>query len=241
MYQEIKPSIESKDLIDSFWTFSNNKTVEKFKVLPDACTDLIFDLDRCESFLSGPMSTYQQYELKAQSNLIAIRFKSENFGSLPDFPLNETKNLTIECSSILSRFDFNITDELNSLDTIQKKITRLEVFISTAFYHNLENRDKLIISVAKRIRLLKGKINVEDLARSYHISLRQLQRRFKLYVGLTIKEFANIVRFKNTKKSIKTHSDLSLMQIAFKMGFYGHSHMNYEFNRIAGENPSQFR
>jgi len=241
MYREINPSLELKESVDAFWVFSNNKIVEKFKICPDACTDLIFDLNQDIGYLSAPMTKYQRKELKADSNLIGIRFKSENFGSLLGIPLNELKNSTIEIAELIPKFDLGIISELKGTKTILSKVIQLEVFIERVFNQSFERRDELIISVAKRIRLLKGNLNLESLATSYHISLRQLQRRFKYYIGITMKEFSNIIRFKNAKINIKTNPHLSFMEIAFNMGYYDHSHMNYEFNRIVGESPSQFR
>lgn len=241
MYQEIKPSKKLSQSIDTFWIFSNNKLNEKFKVLPDTCTDLIFDLNQSKSFLSAVMTNYQEIEVQAQSNLFGVRFKSENFGSLSGIPLNEVKNLRIEFSELFPKFNFSIINQLNDSETIINKINKLEDYISKALNENFKSRDELVLSVAQRIRLLKGNLNVKYLAKIYHISIRQLQRRFKQYIGLTIKEFSNIIRFKNAEMNIKANPELSFMQIAFNMGFYDHSHMNHEFNRIAGENPSYFR
>jgi len=241
MFSEINPSFELKKSVENFWVLSTNNLKENFKVCPDACTDLIFDLNVNKVFLSAAMNSYQQIEVPAKSNLIGIRFKSENFGSLLGIPLDELKNLTIELSELRPRFDLNIIYELKGLDSINTNINKLERFITIVVAHNFERRDELIISVANRIRQSKGNFVIKDLATSYHISLRQLQRRFKQYIGLTIKEFSNIIRFKNTEMSIRNSPDISLMEIAFKMGYYDHSHMNYEFNRIAGENPNNFR
>jgi len=241
VYTKINPSLELKESVDAFWLFSSNKFDEKFIICPDTCTDLIFDLNQNIVFLSGIMTNYQQIEVQAKSNLLGIRIKSENFGSLLGIPLYEVKNLKIELSELLPRFDLDIINELKSSETIQKNVNKLEDFLARALNQNFKRRDELIISVAKKIRLLKGNLNVVDLATTYQISLRQLQRRFKNYIGLTIKEFSNIIRFKNAELNIKTKSELSIMEIAFEMGYYDHSHMNYEFKRIAGENPSKFR
>ncbi|WP_431137398.1 AraC family transcriptional regulator [Psychroserpens mesophilus] len=241
MYQEIKPSKGLDDLIDSFWTFSKNKTSENFKVLPDTCADLIFDLNQNKGFLSGVMTNYQRMELATESNLIGIRFKTEKFGSLSKIPLNETKNLRVELSQIFPTKNLVSLNQLNELETITDKVNFLENFIETSFRENYERQDQMILSVTKNIRLFNGVVNIGDLAKSHHISLRQLERRFKNYIGLTLKEFANIVRFKNAKKTIATSTDMSLLEIAFDMGFFDNSHMTYEFKRISGENPNCFR
>jgi AraC-like DNA-binding protein len=241
MYQEIKPSEGIDNIIDSFWTFSKNKTREQFKVLPDTCTDLIFDLNQNKTFLSGIMANYQLTELAAESNLIGVRFKIEKFGVLSKIPLDETKNMRIELSEIFSTKNLNTLNQLTDFEKIKDKIDFLENFIETSFKQNAQRNDQIVFSVTQNIRRLKGIINVEDLAKSHNISLRQLERRFKSYIGLTIKEFSNIVRFNNAKKSIATTTKTSLLDIAFDMGFFDHSHMNYEFKRISGENPSFFR
>ena len=241
MYQEIKPSKGLDELIDSFWVFSQNKASEYFKVLPDTCADLVFDLNQSKGFLSGVMSNYQRMELATESNLIGIRFKTEKFGSLSKIPLNETKNLRVELSQIFPTKNLVRLSQLNELESITDKVNFLENFIETSFKENYERQDQMILSVAKKIRLLNGNLNIEVLAKSHHLSLRQLERRFKNYIGLTLKEFSNIVRFNNAKKTIATSTSTSLLEIAFDMGFFDHSHMTYEFKRISGENPRCFR
>ncbi len=241
MYQEVKPSEGLNNVIDSFWIYSNNKASENFKILPDTCTDLIFDLNKNKGFVSGVMTNYQLTKLATDSNLIGVRFKTEKFSPLSKIPLNETKNLQVELSQIFSANNLNILNQLTDVETITGKINFLENFITTSFKQNYQRQDQLILSVAQSIRSVKGIVNVGDIAKSNHIGLRQLERRFKSYIGLTIKDFSNIVRFNNTKKAIASFTETSLLAIAFDMGFFDHSHMNYEFKRISGENPSYFR
>ncbi|UZO80385.1 helix-turn-helix domain-containing protein [Aquimarina sp. ERC-38] len=241
MYQEIKPSERLNAIIDSFWIFSQNKASENFKVLPDTCADLIFDLNQNKAFLSGIMTNYQLRELTIESDLIGVRFKTEKFGSLFEIPLYETKNLRTELSQIFPFYEENLLTELNNIKQTLHKVDFLENFVITLFQKNYNRQDNLVLSVVQKIRSLKGNIKISDIAKSNNISLRQLERRFKSYIGLTIKEFSNVVRFRNTKELINSFTETSLLEIAFDSGFFDHSHMNYEFNRISGENPSYFR
>lgn len=241
MYSEINPSIGLKKSVENFWFLTDNKLSEAYKICPDACTDLIFDLNINKVYLSAAMNTYQQIAVPAMSNLIGIRFKSESFGSILGIPLDELKNKKIELSDLLPRFDYSITDELNISEPIYANINKLENFVARVVAQNFDKRDEVVISMANRIRQLGGSCVIKDLASSYSISMRQLQRRFKQYVGLNIKEFSNVVRLKNTERSIKNCPERSLMEIAFEMGYYDHSHMHYEFQRIVGESPNIFR
>jgi len=85
----------------------------------------------------------------------------------------------LDWSYFFPEADFDIGYELNSSDS--EKIVKLETLISKALIQNCERSDLFVLSVANRIRELEGKLIIEDLAKSFHLSLRQLQRRFKKY------------------------------------------------------------
>ncbi len=241
MYKEIKPSIGLDKVIDSFWTFSGNKESESFKILPDSCTDLIFDFTKNKSFVSGVMTNYQFRKLAISSDIIGIRFRTENFGLMTKTPLTETKNLRIELKQVMPNYQSNILAQLNDFSSINDRIDSLENFVIKTISGLNKNEDLIILSIAESIRFSKGNINIQNLANSNFISLRQLERRFKNYIGLTIKEFSSIVRFNSAKTVISNLKKTSLLEIAFDMGFFDHSHMTNEFKRISGENPSHFR
>jgi len=240
MYREIKPSEGFGDLIDSFWTFSNNAQVEKFKIHPDNCTDIIFDLSENKAFIFGIMSYSQNQELKADSNLIGVRFKTENFSRITETPLIQTRNIRAELKEIIPN-DSNILQQLNYHQSTTDKLLLIQKFVRQTEYNLKKPNDKLISSIAEKIKLLNGNINIKELATSNFISLRQLERRFKNNIGLTIKEFSSVIRFNNSKRVINNFNKKSLSEIAFEMNFFDHSHMTNEFKRISGENPSHFR
>ncbi|MEL7427854.1 MAG: helix-turn-helix domain-containing protein [Bacteroidota bacterium] len=241
MYQEIEPTKELSHLIQSFWTFSSSGIPAPFKVLPDCCVDLIFDLNQEKAVVSGVMSKYQMRTLETESNLIGVRFKSEFFSRLSTVPLAETKNLRVEAQQVVENLDPSMVCRLNERSQTSDQVAFMESCIQQLLNQTGHELDELALNVAKKIRTRKGVINAQKLAASYHISLRQLERRFKKSTGLTMKEFANLIRFSNAKCAIAGCKEKSLLAIAFESGFYDHAHMNYEFQRIAGENPSTFR
>ena len=241
MYQEIRPAKELSHLVQSFWTFSQGESPEGFKVLPDSCIDLVFDITQGAAVVSGVMSKYQLRVLKAQSNLVGVRFKAEHFGMLSRVPLIDTRNLRVELSQVDSNFRSTILGRLNERSQTTENIALMEIYIKQIWSQANHEQDQLVLSVAKKIRALKGVINAKGIATSYYISLRQLERRFKKAIGLSLKEFASVVRFGNAKRAISRFREKSLLAIALEAGFYDHAHMSYEFRRIASENPSAFR
>jgi len=241
MYQEIKPLNNTNHSIQSFWVFKQNKENIAFKVMPDNCVDLIIDLNQNKGFISGIMTHYQNRELGENSNIIGIRFKAETFPYLSKIPLSATKNHLIEFSNVNLDWNSTMIEELNEFDALLEKIAYLERFFTIQQNKTDYTQDALILSVIKEIRKVKGKVNIKALSKSNFISIRQLERRFKKCVGITLKEFSNITRFQHAKKVISKSKQTSLLEIAFDTGYYDHAHMNNDFKRISGKNPSAFR
>lgn len=189
------------------------------------------------------MTHYQYRTLSIGTNLIGVRFKTENFACISKVPSIEIKNLRVEFSEVIPSYDPMILAQLQGLQLFVDKKNFLEKLITIVANKNdlKPKADELIFSVAEHVRSSKGIVNIKEVAKHNHISLRQLERRFKQRTGLTIKEFSNVIRFRNAKEAISKFKETSLLHIAFDSGYFDHSHMNYEFNRIAGESPSHFR
>ena len=242
MYREIRPRPQFQSLIDCFWTFSQvGGRAESFKILPDACSDIIFDLQREDRFFSGVMATFQYREVAGDAELLGIRFKTEIFSHFSKVPAIDYKNLTVDLQHILPANTYENLKCISKVSTVEKRIAFLEEVIGRLAMQESTSQDHLVRAVIEVIRARNGNVNVGGLAKLYFISLRQLERRFKNCTGLTIKEFASIVRFDASREMITKHRSLSLMEISFQMGFFDNAHMNCEFKRIAGENPSSFR
>jgi AraC-like DNA-binding protein len=68
-----------------------------------------------------------------------------------------------------------------------------------------------------------------------------LERNFKKNIGISPKEFVNILRFQFALEKIKDNQlGKSLQDIAFESGYYDHAHLSNEIKRYTGLSPSQF-
>lgn len=241
MYREIKPSKNLNQIIDSFWVLNTKDSTECFDVLPDSCTDLIFDINNDNAFVSGAMCSFQNRKIENNSSLLGVRFNSEHFAFLSNIPLIEIKNSRVELSNILSNETANSLLPFKDLETEIERVIFLENFVLDEHHKGYSKRDSIVSSVVQNIRSMKGAVVIEQIAKQHHISLRQLERRFRRSIGLTMKEFSRVIRFINSKRAIETQKSTSLLEIGFNSGFFDHAHMNFEFNRISGKNPSFYR
>ena len=241
MYREIQARPELQGIVDTFWTFSGSPHAQAFKVLPDSCVDIIIGLSQGKAFLSGAMTYPHIRELTKEAELIGIRFKMEKWGLLTQVPPTETTNQRLEVSSIMGSLSPSKLGELSELLSLTSQIAFLEKFVCELISKSSKKEDSRILSAVEAIRTSKGRRDIQQLAQMNCISLRQLERCFKQHMGLTMKEFSRIVRFHFTQQLISTSPHLSLLDIAWKMGFYDHAHMHHEFIHMAGDPPGTFR
>jgi len=95
-------------------------------------------------------------------------------------------------------------------------------------------------SVINDIHSTNGQISISELSKRNFTTQRQLERNFKKYIGLSPKEYSNIIRFQNASSIIKNSSEnRSFLDIAFECGYYDHSHLANEIKRNTGLSQSQ--
>ena len=253
-YQEFKPNQKLDRLVDCYW-ISEEQTSRTSRVLPDGCADLIFNFGEAiinasdmhvsvakESIAAvGMMTTFRDVFAPSGASLLGIRFKSGRLSTLSSTPLSELKNITIQASEVIPEFNDLFLEKLFYTDGIKNRITQIEKILYRLLVNNQKPDDLLITSVTDLILQSNGQVRAEEVAEAACISLRQLQRRFKDKVGMTLKEFTKVIRFINTSDIIKSSSRKSILEIAFEAGYYDHSHLTHDFKQLAGILPSALK
>lgn len=83
-------------------------------------------------------------------------------------------------------------------------------------------------------------ISVEDVVKLSHISRRALYTRFKQITGKTINEEIQLQKIKKFKELLK-NKDLSIKEVAFRLGFKDVSHVSRWFAALEGISPGKWR
>jgi AraC-like DNA-binding protein len=86
--------------------------------------------------------------------------------------------------------------------------------------------------------LIQGR-DVKSIARALGVSYPTLYRKFKQATGLAPKEYAKEIRLARAEDLLAC-SDLSVKEIAGRLGYYSASHLSLEFKKARGKAPSQW-
>jgi len=254
-YIEIPPSpFLSRDL-ESFWYLESNikpKIPPREKILPDGCSELIFNLAepfrrfhangkierQPQILLAGQMRSYAQIAPVGQVQLLGIRFRPGGAFAFLHVPMHELTDQIIEGSEVLGNWVNELQEKLMYGRSLRSRIELIEVALSQRLQKRWQS-DRVIAEAVRRILATEGRVQVESLFADLGLSGRQVERKFQTMVGLSPKMLARIMRFQKIFKLAGQQPD-SWSGIAHDCGYYDQAHLIHDFQQFAGQNPSAF-
>jgi len=241
-FKETKPCAALEPYIHSFWELKgadNDKQWERN--FPDACPGLVVNLgDTCvtdsgaatmdfaKTYVVGTMTTFKDSFIEVNTHLLGVCMKPGAFSNFYDFVAqNELRDKTVQLENRLS-FDIH--------KLIKNPIHYLNQFLT----ERLQSTNGLLQSVMDDIHKSNGQLNINKIAENNFITVRRLERNFKAHIGITPKEYSNIIRFQNALLKIKSFKQgKRLADIAFECGYYDHAHLANEIKKHTGLSPTQ--
>ncbi|WP_438465006.1 helix-turn-helix domain-containing protein [Marinomonas sp. PE14-40] len=114
-----------------------------------------------------------------------------------------------------------------------------EGLISNLSNYHLQAQDKLesLITLFKR----EQDMPLELLADMSGVSAREIQRKFKQYVGISPKVYQRLMKLNKVKGRLSSGDYESLTQLAIDNGYYDQAHFIREFKYFMKLTPKQYR
>jgi AraC-like DNA-binding protein len=180
-----------------------------------------------KAYLVGAMTKPIESHVSPGTSMLGIRFKSAAFSAFYHYSsLHEMTDDSVE-------FDKALTPDLSLLKTPAEGLNKI-------FLDRLTRPKHALFAVLEDIRMCHGLVRVEALAKRHFTTVRQLERHFNYYIGVSPKEFINQARFRRTLQRLsRRRSEEGLADIAFECGYYDHSHLILEMKKYTGEVPGK--
>ncbi|MGN7785820.1 DUF6597 domain-containing transcriptional factor [Niabella sp. 22666] len=241
-YKKIKPYKELEPFIHFYWELKGNEPEGQWeRVFPDGCAGIVMNLGNpCitdngsvsmefgKTYIVGAMTSFKDSFIDSDTNLLGVCLKPATFSNFYSHTSqNELTNDTVE---------FERSQSFNVDRIFDNPFNYLDIF----FNDRLKSKNNQLQSVINDIHLTNGQIGVYELSKRNFTTVRQLERNFKKLIGISPKEYSNIIRFQYALGLIKnSDKNRSLFEIAFECGYYDHSHLTNEIKRNTGLSPSQ--
>jgi AraC-like DNA-binding protein len=241
-YKKTEPYKDLKPFIHFYWELKGNELEKQWeRVFPDGCAGILINLgDTCltdngslsmefgKTYVVGAMTSFKESFIDSDTHLLGVCLKPATFINFYNYaPQNELTNDTVE---------FEKSNSFN----VDKIVNNPFDYLNHFFFDRIKMKNNPLQSVIQDIHSTNGQISIDELSKRNFKTVRQLERNFKKLVGLSPKEYSNIIRFQNALNIIKNSDEnRSLLDIAFECGFYDHSHLTNEIKRYTGLSPSQ--
>jgi AraC-like DNA-binding protein len=198
-------------------------------VLPDACTDLIWEQDR-GAFVAGPDTGPVPIRMAAGTVVIGVRFRPAAGGPALGLPLSELLNQRVDVADLRK-------SQARRLPGTLRHDAALAALLDVAA--DLTGSGAPDAAVARAAALLSDpRARTEDVAAEVGLSLRQLRRRCHAAVGYGPKTLQRVLRFRRFVSRIDQNRDQAdLAALAADAGYTDQAHLTRECVALAGLTP----
>lgn len=241
IYNQFESHQSLSHYIDAYWVATGDSAgLKREKILPDGCIDIILNLgEDCpttdndlffesgKAYLVGTMTRFKESFMQTGTKLLGIRFKPAAFNVFYDYP------------SLYKLADQTVAFEEKFSPDIESTAKYFTAYLDHFFLKNLSTPKRSIFPIVNDIQNLNGRLSVGALAQKHFTTVRQLERSFDSQMGISPKEYINLVRYQYTLQKIRNNTDnKSFLEIAFECGYYDHSHLTNEIKRYTGVAPA---
>ncbi|MBS2100506.1 helix-turn-helix domain-containing protein [Carboxylicivirga linearis] len=103
---------------------------------------------------------------------------------------------------------------------------------------HVDDYNRLMIIKDKVIQSVESKINLEDLANEFAVSVSKLQRDFKALFNCSVYQFYTHAKMDEAYRRLKT-GQYTVMEVGFDMGYNSVSKFSLMFKKVKGVNPKE--
>ena len=226
-YREYAPPPQLRDALACFWTRIVPPEGTQVRVLPDACSDLIWGEGQ-GAWIAGPDTGAWLSSAMPGSVLVGARFLPGAGGPALAHPLSDLLNSRAPLEELMPGLHRRLAADLDPYDALRR-------LADSAARLVLARPPDRAVRQAARL-LADPPTRVDRLAGGLGLSERQLRRRFHAAVGYGPKTLQRILRF---RRFLAQGSDVELAQAAFDAGYADQAHLTRECVRLAGVTPAR--
>jgi len=232
-YTEWPAPAALRDAVACLWAQVTTEADRTGLVLPDGCTDLIWEQGR-GAFVAGPDTGPVPTTMTAGTAILGVRFRPSAGGPALGVPLSELRDQRVDLADLRPADARRLTAALDP-DTAAGRVLDVTAGLVAGAAPDP--------AVTRAVRLLRDPAaRAEDVAAEVGLSLRQLRRRCHAVVGYGPKTLQRVLRFRrfvSRVDNVPAGLDvLDLAALAAEAGYADQAHLTRECGRLSGLAPA---
>ncbi|HKY27919.1 MAG TPA: helix-turn-helix domain-containing protein [Pyrinomonadaceae bacterium] len=253
-YTEKLPSPALQKDVECFWFASgagNLPASAPERILPDGCLELIFHLgsqfqrwsavvgwqDQPRSFVVGELTKFLLVRPSGHASIMGVRFRPRGAYRFLRFSLDEFTDQNIPLNDLWGLAGKHLEERVNETLDDDERQKLVEEFLLLELSKSI-SRPRFQAAVEDIIHS-RGLTRVGEVAAKIGMSPRQLEREFRVGIGLSPKAFARIIRFQNLMRLVGEQPLREWTRLALDGGYADQPHMVREFREFTGQSPTE--
>lgn len=257
-FEQKKPHPRLRNYIRSYWLMEGDGSEEHLDLLvPDGYPELFFILN--ESLKMERFSGDRQWAQHAEGGLIGqattqFTFKPTPFSKMlfvklypwtpyqlfgiPGWQLND---LAIDLGAATRDTGFRrLNERVGSSANLSEIAAMLDAFFLKKLSDATLSNSFLTFAV-RQIYSSDGTISIDGLTKHVHATRRYVEKVFKDKIGMTPKQYAQIIRVKKASMYLlDPRFQYNIREIAQRLEYYDQSHFLKDFKAVMGQSPSVY-
>lgn len=129
---------------------------------------------------------------------------------------------------------YQVYEELLKQCSNEGRVEKLYLWADKSF----STSNSIPVSLGRSLEWIENDGALARLSESSELSQRQIERIFKVWLGMTPKYYQRILRLKRTICFLQLHKEANLADVAQHFGFSDQAHMTREFRTLASITPT---
>jgi len=246
----ISPRVELESIIEEFifilcenemeietlpsTSVSFDFTVNGSITMVDEVNNWNIELPKAVAF--GVTTRSFKFKFAKKTLLFVVKFKPGWAGAVINLPIDEMFEKFIQLDTIFDKRKISlISEHLKNFKTFEEIVHFMEDFLLKEIKASYQN--EMIGEALEFIKEEGGLTSIKDLVEELCVERYLFDRKFKIQVGTTPKQYSKIIRFRSLFETKK--SEESLIQLGLNAGYYDQAHFIKNFKSVTGRTPSQ--
>lgn len=189
--------------------------------------------------ITGLQVTRRAFRPGPETRSVLVMLRPHGAWTLLGCPMSEVAGDHVPLGSILPATSTReLEDRLQEASGVEELADRVQSFFLDLLDRSRCRPHPAVLEAVGRIRRAHGAYPVEALAHDLGISRRQMERLFKLQVGVGPKELASLTRFEWVLEQLPRRG--SWVDLAYDAGYADQSHFVRSFTARTGRSPGEF-
>lgn len=235
------PAKELEFLIEHFWTVSwdlENKEEHVQDVLSHP--NIHISIENQVANIYGIVPKIFKKTLTKKGFVFSIKFRPASFAYLTNASLSEFTNRVLPLSPYLNPDFIKIFE-----DPFKENISSKIETISNYLLELKLKQDPIIVKLNDLVYRIQTNIEIKEVSELVHlskISLRNLQRMFKKYIGISPQWIIMRYRLHEALSQMEKDADnTSLTRLAYDLNYFDQTHFIKDFKKFTGLTPGEYK